>query len=82
MQVFASLWFLYILSFWLGSSGTISGRFSNKRSWVILRGDYPTSALRQSSRAFRKILSVDQGNIHCFAGRLKDFLSRSWLYPV
>jgi hypothetical protein len=49
---------------------------SNKRKLGNLRGNYPTSALRQSSRASRKILSVDQGNVHCFAGRLKDRRNR------
>src|ERR1041385_416107 len=42
-----------------------------------LRGGLPNSALQQSSRTFRKILSVDQGTAHCFAGRLKD--GRNWL---
>jgi len=56
--------------------GTISDLFSNKRKLGNLRGNYPTSALQQSSRAFRKILSVDQGNVHCFAGRLKDCRNR------
>ncbi len=51
-------------------AGQFLRALSNKRSWVIYGEDYPTSALQQRSRAFRKILSVDQGSAHCFAGRL------------
>ena len=38
VQVFASLRFSYIRSFWLGRGRRISGRFSNKRSWIIYGG--------------------------------------------
>jgi hypothetical protein len=38
VQVFASLWFIYVSNFGIEMGGAISGRFSNKRSWVIYGG--------------------------------------------